>query len=613
MDQNITKAVGVEKKSDLSYSLTVWAPNAKRVQLKIKGQANLQDLNKDAYGYWEKTIEGLTAGSRYMFLLDSELLRPDPASRSQPEGVHSWSEVIDQTDFRWTDHQWQSKSLSETIIYELHVGTFTSEGTFDAILDQLDHLKQLGVNAIEIMPISQFPGSRNWGYDGVYPFAVQESYGDVTNLKHFVDICHQQGIAVILDVVYNHMGPEGNYLADFGPYFTEKYHTPWGAALNFDDGYSDHVRNFFLQNAIMWLKDFHFDGLRLDAIHAILDNGPIQLLKALRMKVDQLEKETGKPYYLIAESDMNDVKIISDYSKGGYGLQAQWTDDFHHSVHAILTGESNGYYEDYGGLKHLAKAFSQGFVYDGVYSPYRKRLIGTDPADMEKHSFVVCLQNHDQVGNRMMGDRLSTLISFEALKLGAGLLLTSPFVPMLFMGEEYGEENPFQYFVSHGEPDLVKAVQNGRKKEFESFQWQGDVPDPQAETTFLQSKLNWDYKDDFKKATLFKFYQQLISLRKAGTFSAYKQKKLQIAINEQDKLLTLSVEKDSSGIWGVYNCGKKDLETTAPEVSGIWMKKIGSSDLSWLGPNDAADELPGQETIVISASSFVIYQNYSKK
>nr|MBI1229387.1 malto-oligosyltrehalose trehalohydrolase [Cytophagales bacterium] len=609
MDQNVTKAVGIEKRPDLSYSVTVWAPKAKSVQLKIKGQANLNDLSEIAHGYWQLTTEALSAGSKYMFVLDNQITRPDPASRSQPDGVHSWSEVIDQTDFNWTDQQWQPKALSETIVYELHVGTFTSKGTFEAILDKLDHLKRLGVDAIEIMPISQFPGARNWGYDGVYPFAVQESYGGVTNLKHFVDVCHHHGMAVILDVVYNHMGPEGNYLADFGPYFTEKYQTPWGAALNFDDAYSDHVRNFFLQNALMWLKEFHFDGLRLDAVHAILDNGPVHFLKALRINVDWLEKETGKPYYLIAESDMNDVKIISDYAKGGYGLQAQWTDDFHHAVHTVLTGETKGYYEDYGGLKHLAKAFRQGFVYDGVYSPHRKRLIGTDPAGLEKDSFVVCIQNHDQVGNRMRGDRLSTLVSYEVLKLGAGVLLTSPFVPMLFMGEEYGEENPFQYFVNHGDPELVKAVQEGRKREFQSFEWQGGVPDPQAMSTFLDSKLCWDFTDDVKKNTLFKFYQQLISMRKAGAFSALKEKELQITFLEEKNLLTLSSEKDHVNIWGAFNFGVNDQKIQAPEISGIWMKQLASSDQCWLGPKDVEVELRGQEYIIIPSSSFVIYQN----
>src|SRR5690606_14441492 len=293
---------------------------------------------------------------------------------------------------------------------------------------------------IEIMPIAQFPGNRNWGYDGVYPFAVQNSYGSVGKLKQMVDKCHQKGIAVILDVVYNHMGPEGNYLSEFGPYFTEKYHTPWGSSLNFDDEYSDHVRNFFLQNALMWLKDYHFDGLRLDAVHAIMDNGPVHFLKELSLEVDQLEQETGKKYVLIAESDMNDIKLISEYEKGGYGLEAQWADDFHHAIHTLATGEKESYYGDYHGISDLSKSFKQAFIYDGIYSEYRKKTVGNDPSAIPPHRFVVCIQNHDQVGNRMLGERLCKLVSFEMLKLSAGVMLSSPFVPMLFMGEEYGED-----------------------------------------------------------------------------------------------------------------------------------------------------------------------------
>ncbi len=608
MVNNITKNIGIIKRPSQSYGATVWAPKSKKVELVINGEENPLELKQDEYGYWEAEIKNLKAGSKYMFLLDGELKRPDPASLSQPEGVHGWSAAVDQSDFSWTDHNRTPHQLSEMIIYELHVGTFTPEGTFEAIIDKLDHLLDLGINTIELMPIAQFPGERNWGYDGVFPFAVQHSYGGVAKLKQLVDKCHQSGINIILDVVYNHMGPEGNYLNDFGPYFTDKYHTPWGSALNFDEGYSDHIRNFFLQNAMMWLKDFHFDGLRLDAVHAIMDNGPTHLLKELRQSADDLEKETGKPYVLIAESDMNDVKIISGYETGGYGLQAQWTDDFHHAVHTLITGETDGYYADYGHLKHLAKSFKQGFVYDGIYSEYRKKKVGTEPGEMNKHQFIVCIQNHDQVGNRMLGDRLSTIVSLEKLKLAAGIILISPFVPMLFMGEEYGEDQPFRYFVHHSDPDLIRAVQEGRSREFDSFKWQGEVPDPQSETTFNNSKLNWDFKQEEQKISVFNYYKQLISLRKQGVFSAFGSENIQTEIQEKDNLMIITAGTGSDSVMAVLNFSSKEHPVTMPGKEGNWDKKFASSDVQWLGPNNTSDQAGVGTEVFFPASSITVYQ-----
>ena len=585
---------------------SVWAPLMSKVQLLIKGQEKPLEMVKDRWGYWQTEVDHLSPGTKYLFLLDEELQRPDPASLSQPEGVHEWSEVIDHQDYQWEDKGWNPPALEDMIIYELHVGTFTHEGTFEAIIDKLDYLLELGVNAIEIMPIAQFPGNRNWGYDGVYPFAAQNSYGGVGKLKQLVDKCHQKNIAVILDVVYNHMGPEGNYLSDFGPYFTDKYHTPWGSSLNFDDEYSGPVRNFFLQNAISWLRDFHIDGLRLDAVHAIMDNGPIHLLKELRMQVDELEKETGKQYCLIAESDMNDIKVISDYSKGGYGLDGQWVDDFHHAVHTLATGEKEGYYQDYGEIAHLAKTFKQGFIYDGIYSEYRKKRVGNRPEGVRPGQFVVCLQNHDQTGNRMLGERLSQLVSFEMLKLAVGTLLISPYVPMLFMGEEYGEDQPFLYFVSHTDPDLVKAVQEGRRNEFKSFDWGHEVPDPQSEETFNRSKLKWDYAEDVSKNTLFHFYKQLIQWRKQGLFKAFRNQNLES--QEQEKLLLLVAGEGVNQMMAVLNFNHSEQKLNVPGNGG-WKKIVASSDEKWGGFANAAERLKGGEELQVPSASLLLYQS----
>lgn len=608
MNKNIIQKVGAFSVSDDAVMLSIWSPFSKSAQVKIKGENDLIELEKKPFGYWQAEVKNLKAGTLYKFILDEDMERPDPASQFQPDGVHSWSEIVDHSAYSWKDENWKPPLMEDMIIYELHVGTFSAEGTFEAITDKLDHLLDLGINTIELMPIAQFPGDRNWGYDGVYPFATQNSYGTVENLKQMVDKCHQKGIAVILDAVYNHMGPEGNYLSDFGPYFTKKYNTPWGSAINFDDSYSDHVRNFFLQNARMWLEDFHFDGLRLDAVHAILDNGPVHFLKELSIKVDQLGDQTGKNYVLIAESDMNDIKVISGYQNGGYGLEGQWTDDFHHAVHTLATGEKEGYYEDYGDVHHLAKSLKQAFIYDGIYSIHRKKIVGTLPEQNAPHQFVVCIQNHDQVGNRMLGDRLSKLVSFEMLKLTAGVMLTSPFMPMLFMGEEYGEENPFQYFVSHGDPELVKAVQEGRKKEFEHFTWEGEVPDPQSEKTFERSKLNWDYKNDVSKTILFNYYRELIKLRKQGVFALFKENDRDIKVHGQEKLLTVMSNKGQEKIFAIFNFSHSEQKITPPQNELIWTKILSSSDPQWGGTREIPDHPEKGGEIIVPPSSLLLFK-----
>jgi maltooligosyltrehalose trehalohydrolase len=404
------------------YRFSVWAPLVERVELKLTSPVRrLIPLTQDEQGYWQGEVEGIPPGPvDYLYRLHTAagvVERPDPASRCQPYGVHGPSRVVD-PHFDWQDQGWKGIPLSQWILYELHVGTFTPEGTFAAIIPRLPQLVELGVNVLELMPVAQFPGERNWGYDGVYPYAVQTSYGGAAGLKALVNACHQQGLAVVLDVVYNHLGPEGNYLGDFGPYFADKYRTPWGKAMNFDGPYSDGVREFFLQNAEYWLEEFHLDGLRLDAVHAIYDFSAYPFLQELAERVDALEARTGWPRVLVAESDLNDVRLITPRKQGGYGLDAQWCDDFHHSVHTLLTGEKTGYYQDFGQLEHLAKAYRESYVYSGQYSRYRARRHGNSAVSRPGSQFVICIQNHDQVGNRMLGERLSQLTSFRGPEVG---------------------------------------------------------------------------------------------------------------------------------------------------------------------------------------------------
>ena len=600
------RKVGAECTPERNCKFTVWAPTANAVEVVLKNREEPVMMQKDESGYWSKEIQQVGPGDYYKFRLNSEKEHPDPASRSQPKGVHEWSQVVDSNSHEWKDNSWGGIPLSEMIIYELHVGTFTPEGTFEAVINKLDHLKELGVNTLEIMPVSQFPGNRNWGYDGVYPYAAQTSYGGAEGLKKMIDACHQAGFAVLLDAVYNHMGPEGNYLSEFGPYFTTKYETPWGKALNFDDAFSDDVRNFFIQNAIMWMEEFHFDGLRLDAIHEIIDLGARHFLKELSLETDKLEKKTGRKYTLIAESDLNDTEIINSYEKGGFGLEAQWVDDFHHSLHTLLTGENEGYYQDFGSLELLAKSFRQAFVYDGKYSTFRKRTVGSDPAGLDSSSFVVCIQNHDQVGNRPLGDRLSQQVSLERQKLAAGILLASAFTPMLFMGEEFAEDQPFQYFVSHGDPDLVKAVQEGRKREFRYFlDHSGEFPDPQSEETFQRSKINWDFRRNETKNVIFGYYKELIQLRKNGAFGDFRSKKITTETDNDRELIKISAGK----LFAVFNFNLEPQEVLLPKNPQEWKVLIASGDKKWQGRGDFPQHIAGDKAFDLPASSLIICES----
>ncbi|MBL6447473.1 malto-oligosyltrehalose trehalohydrolase [Fulvivirga sp. 29W222] len=607
------KATGAEL-SGHRCQFTVWAPFRKSVDVEFEAPDHKAvHLEKDKYGYWSKEVANIMAGTKYRFILDGIKPYPDPASKAQPDGVHSWSAVVDEHNYVWGDSTWNGVALKDLIIYEIHIGTFTDEGTFEAAILKLDHLLELGINAIEVMPVAQFPGSRNWGYDGVYPYAVQNSYGGGTGLKTFVDACHQKNIAVILDVVYNHMGPEGNYLAEYGPYFTGKYSTPWGKALNFDDAYSDHVKAYFLRNALMWLDDYHIDGLRLDAVHSIIDHSAYHFLKELRQSIDELQIKNRRRYFLIAESELNDVRILEPYEKGGYGLDAQWTDDFHHAVHALATGEKDGYYQDYGKINHLAKAFRQGFVYDGEYSSFRKKTVGNSPQSMASSRFIVCIQNHDQIGNRMLGERVAGLVSFEMLKLMAGIMLVSPYVPMLFMGEEYGENHPFQYFIHHGDSDLAEAVRKGRSKAFKALKSKRKMPDPQAKETYNHSKLKWNFHQHPEQRALFTYYQYLISLRKQGLFSVFFKRHLDTEVHEQQKLLMVRSKDARPGIGillVVFNFSKEPQYVNTPGFTEMWYKVCSSSDEHWRGKGCTSKVLLQKgERITVAPESMILYKS----
>jgi maltooligosyltrehalose trehalohydrolase len=493
---------------------SAWAPGKSQLSVVLLGnERKIVNMTTRPCGFHEVETDA-GPGARYVFRMSDDQEFPDPASRFQPQGVHGPSEIVDTAAFAWTDGAFASRPPSQTIIYEMHTGTFTPEGTLAAAIPRLADLADLGITAVELMPVAQFPGSRNWGYDGVFPYAVQNSYGGPRELQRFVDAAHALGISVILDVVYNHLGPEGNYLGQFGPFFTNRYSTPWGEAINFDGAWSEPVRAFFIQNALYWLRDFHIDALRLDAVHGIFDFSARHFLAELKGKVADLAARTSRSLSVIAESDLNDSRLLRQPERGGYDLDAQWSDDFHHALHALLTGENKGYYGDFGSLEDLGISMRDGWRYSGQYSRFRKRRHGNSPAGISPERFVVFDQNHDQVGNRAFGERLSALADFDSLKLAAGVTLLSPFVPLLFMGEEYGETHPFQYFTSHGDAGLIEAVRGGRREEFRAFGWEQDIPDPQAPSTFARSVLDYESRNCEPHRGLRDFYRSLIALRK---------------------------------------------------------------------------------------------------
>lgn len=560
------RSIGVNFNGNNEADIVLWAPFAKTVQLLLVKSQKKFYLQKADHGHWKLTTDQIAPGSLYMFILDESKVIPDPASLSQPEGVHGPSEAIDLRTFSWTDSRWRNLPLENYLIYELHTGTFTPEGTFSAVEARLDHLKSLGINAIEIMPVAQFPGGRNWGYDGVFPFAVQNSYGGAGGLQRLVNTCHEKGFAVILDVVFNHLGPEGNYFHEFGPYFTDKYHTPWGKAVNFDDAWCDQVRRFFIENALMWFRDFHIDALRLDAVHAIKDFSPVHILREIKQYTNRLEEDTGRTCYLIAETDLNDTRFIDTLDNRGYGMDAQWLDEFHHALRVTAGGERTGYYSDFNGIRHLAKAYQDAYVYDGIYSHHRRKIFGSKTLNPGKQ-FVVFSQNHDQVGNRMLGERSSLLFSVEMQKLMAAAVMVSPYLPMLFMGEEWGETNPFLYFVSHEDTDLIESVRKGRRAEFAEFHARGEAPDPQSEKTFQQSKLQWQLLNKGHHEVMFRYYQALITARKNLTaLSRLNRKHLATMFNQDSETLVLHRWHGDQNVICLMNFSGTQQEMVAPDI-----------------------------------------------
>jgi maltooligosyltrehalose trehalohydrolase len=597
----------------------VWAPLSDSVSVEIISleKPRIIGMEKDQYGYFTASVENLHEGDCYFYLLDNECRYPDPVSRSQPSGVHGPSAVIDPFGFPWDDGSRYGPSLRDFVIYELHVGTSSREGTFESIIPQIDYLKGLGITALELMPVAQFPGERNWGYDGTYPFAPQNSYGGPIGLKTLINGCHKKGLAVILDVVYNHLGPEGNYLAKFGPYFTNKYKTPWGDAVNFDGPYSDEVRKFFISNALYWMTEYRIDAIRVDAIHGILDFSAKHFLRELAEAVHRQAELLGRKFYVIAESDLNDIRFINPPEIGGCGLDAQWNDDFHHSLHTLITGEDNGYYQDFGKMEHLTKAFREGFVYSGSYSKFRKRKHGNSSIERPPRQFIVFSQNHDQVGNRMWGDRISQTPSFEKLKLAAGVVILSPYIPLIFMGEEYGEKSPFQYFVSHSDEMLVEAVRKGRRGEFAAFEWKGEIPDPQAESTFLNSKINIQRGQHGQHKILLDFYRELISVRKEMPALCNLLKE-NLEVKEIGKnILYVRRWFAEDDIFCIYNFDGKRRDVSLILHPGTFMKILDSSSKQWKGRGEVAAALirtDGSEIeLPLCPFSFVAYRIRSFK
>ena len=497
----------------MMHKFRVWAPHPRRVEVVIDDVP--VPMQRSEGGWWLLERAGVSPGCDYAFSLDGGPPRPDPRSAFQPQGVHGPSRLIDQAAFAWSDGEWRGVPLAGSVIYECHIGTFSSAGTFDGAIEHLDHLVDLGIDAIELLPVAEFPGRRGWGYDSVDLFAPHHAYGGPDGLKRLVDAAHAHGIGVVIDVVYNHLGPSGNYLPEFGPYLYASHHTNWGDALNFDGPGSDEVRRFVIDNALMWLRDFHCDGLRLDAVHAIIDDSATHLLEAMASEVRSLAAHVRRPLFLIAESDRNDPRLVRGRDAGGYSLHSAWADEWHHALHATLTGDRSGYYEDFGPLSLLAKALRQAWVYDGIYSPYRQRVHGRPPIGLTGSQFVVCTQNHDQLGNRALGERTSALMSDGRLRIAAALLLTSPFVPLLFQGEEWGATGPFQYFTDHEDPALGQAVTEGRQQEFAAFDSDTQpVPDPQDPATFVRSRLDWSELESGHHAGLLDWYRLLIIFRR---------------------------------------------------------------------------------------------------
>jgi maltooligosyltrehalose trehalohydrolase len=588
----------------------VWAPYARSMAVSIlDGDRGRLEMEPAATACWEATAEGIGPGTRYMFVIDGERQRPDPASYFQPDGVDGPSAVVDHAAFQWQDGRWQGVPLSSLVLYELHTGTFTRQGTFEAVVPRLEDLKDLGITAIELMPVAQFPGERNWGYDGAFPYAVQHSYGGPQGLKTLVNAAHRCGIGVFLDVVYNHIGPRGNKLEEFGPYFSRRYNGIWGRALNFDEAGSDMVRAYFIENALYWFSEFHIDGLRLDAVDAIFDHSAKPFLEDLSERTGTLAEAIGRKLILTAESDRNDPRIIRPRDLGGYGIDAQWCDDFHHGLHALLTGEKCGYYADFGGPDRLVRSMKEAYVYQGEYSVFKGRRHGAPPTGCRPDQFIVFAQNHDQAGNRLGGTRLAHLVSFEAAKLAAACVLVSPFIPMLFMGEEYAESAPFLFFVDHPDRDLLDRVRVGRKKAMEAFAWTATPEDPGDPATFARSRIGWEKRDSGQHAIMLAYYRELLRLRATMPALGVPGGLLAAGRLDAGPAIFLRRAHGKSEIVAVLNFSGSAVTTALPVEGGTWRKRLDSCDACWGGPGTLLpDVIDGTGRVTFNCHSAAIFE-----
>lgn len=593
----------------------VFAPLKDKVELQIVHPFQKRiAMQKDASGNFSTTIADAPPGLRYQYVIDDGTPMPDPASRYQPEGVFGASEAVDHNLFRWTDAQWKGRPFRDFIIYELHIGTFTKEGTFDAVIERLPELKAIGFNAIELMPISQFTGKRNWGYDAVFPFSVHNSYGGPDGLKRLVNACHEQEIAVMLDVVYNHIGPEGNCLPAFAPYFSSVYHTPWGDAINFDGKWSDGVKNYVRQSVRNWIVNYHIDALRFDAIHEIFDRSAENIWLLLHEERVQMEQEQGRPLYYIAESDLNNPSTIKHPDAGGMGFQAQWLDDFHHALYVLINPNDKRRYSDFEMVEQLAKAYKEGFVHSGEFVNFRKKRHGRSSAGISGDRFVVFNQNHDQIGNRPQGERLSHLVSFEMLKLAAGALLLSPYIPLIFMGEEYGDESPFFFFISHDDKELIEKVREGRKTEFADF-GEFNAPDPYVAETFEASKLKWELRNSGKHQTLLQWYKTLIHLRTSEpSLREFSKNTVNVQVlNEQAYLLSRKNHAGSKHLLAFFNFGDKDMQAIVPPYAEQYFLLLNSRREQWITDEtevrEAAEEIRAKQEVRIPAKSMLVYKS----
>lgn len=601
--------------ADGHCEFVVWAPEKETMSLLLEdGPEPILSMRKDADGYFIAHVDNLKAGTRYKFRSDDQEAYPDPASHFQPEGVHGASEVVDHTSYPWKDIDWRGLPFGELIFYELHVGTFTEEGTFRAIIPRLVELTDLGINAIELMPVAQFPGNRNWGYDGVFPFSVQNSYGGPEQLKELVDAAHAQGIAVFLDIVCNHIGPEGNYFERFGPYFTDQYKTPWGNAINLDGEWSDGVRNYFSSLVRHWYQCYHLDGLRVDAVHMMFDNGAVHFWEKVQQDLRLLRQRMGRNYYLIAESDLNSPKVTKSGDQGGWGFDAQWLDDFHHSLYVILDEKGKDRYEDFGQMEQLAKAYTDGFVHSGEYVKFRKRKHGSTSAGIPGDAFLVFNQNHDQVGNRVGGERLCQLVCTERQKLAAAAILLSPYIPMLFMGEEYASTSPFFYFISHSEESLISKVVEGRQKEFANYNGASAPPNPQEEATFFNSLLDWPVRRSGRHLDMLNWHKELIALRKSTpALQNYTKNDVRVSLFGQRGLaLYRQCQEHKQQLLCVFNLGEKDHSFNVPGHPMQWKKRLDSQQALWMCESKPSTPFPDllqpNETLLVKGLSVAVYE-----